>query len=236
MTLLEKEFLDEISQLRNNPREDGFSPTQVLFGRSMRTFLPTLTEALGTNEFVENAKEKKQVLDGRKRSKYDQRSKDLKAIHRGTLVWVQNSEIRQWDGKATIISKISNRTYKILFEDGNMSFRNRKKMKIRYYCPKRSSALNGSRIRGINPSTTRGVDDSRIREINPSTTRGIDEIRIRGINPPTTQGTDDERIRGINQSRIRGINENSRPALRRSARSRKLVNFQFLKPCQWSTP
>ena len=86
-----KGFLDGISQLRNTPREHGFSPTQVVFGRSMRTLLPTITEALGTNEFVENAKEKKQVLDGRKRSKYDQPSKDLKAIHPGTLVWVQNS-------------------------------------------------------------------------------------------------------------------------------------------------
>ena len=41
-----KGYLDGISQLRNTLREDGFSPTQVVFGRSLRTLLPTPTEAL----------------------------------------------------------------------------------------------------------------------------------------------------------------------------------------------
>ena len=44
-----KEFLDGIIQIRNSPRADGISPCQVVFGRSIRTLIPTLTESLCTN-------------------------------------------------------------------------------------------------------------------------------------------------------------------------------------------
>ena len=36
-----KEFLDGIIQIRNSPRADGLSPCQVVFGRSVRTLIPT---------------------------------------------------------------------------------------------------------------------------------------------------------------------------------------------------
>ena len=36
-----QEFLDGMSQLRNTPRADGTSPCQVVFGRSIRTLLPS---------------------------------------------------------------------------------------------------------------------------------------------------------------------------------------------------
>ena len=62
-----KEFLDGISQLRHRLRKDGFPPTQVVYGRSVRTLLPTLTEALGTNQFVEKAREKKVLLDSKRK-------------------------------------------------------------------------------------------------------------------------------------------------------------------------
>lgn len=39
-----KHFLDGITQTRNTPRSDGISPAQVVFGRSIRTMLPALTE------------------------------------------------------------------------------------------------------------------------------------------------------------------------------------------------
>ena len=51
-----KKFLDGIAQIRNSPREDGLSPSQVVFGRAMRTIIPTLTQALGTNDCVEKAR------------------------------------------------------------------------------------------------------------------------------------------------------------------------------------
>ena len=126
-----KEFLDGISQLRNTPREDGFSPTQVVFGRSVRTLLPTLTEALGTNQFVEKAREKKVLLDSKRKSKYDVKSRNLKQLMPGTEVWVQNSENLRWEDKEKVIAKLRKCTYKIQFEDGRCSYRNRRKIKVR---------------------------------------------------------------------------------------------------------
>ena len=48
--------MDRISQSRNTPRADGISPCQIVYGRSIRTILPTLTESLGTAKFIESAK------------------------------------------------------------------------------------------------------------------------------------------------------------------------------------
>ena len=63
-----KQFLDGIAQLRNTPRSDGYSSCQVVFGRSVRTLLPTLTEALGTNEFVNKARGKRKICNAKKNS------------------------------------------------------------------------------------------------------------------------------------------------------------------------
>ena len=82
-----QQFLDGIAQLRNTPRADGFSPCQVVFGRSVRTLIPTLTEALGTNEFVEKARKKKQIIDEKQRARYNLHAKDLKPFELGTTVW-----------------------------------------------------------------------------------------------------------------------------------------------------
>lgn len=48
-----KQFLDGIPQIRNIPRVAGCSSCQIVFGRSIRTLIPTLSKALGTNEFFE---------------------------------------------------------------------------------------------------------------------------------------------------------------------------------------
>ena len=121
-----KEFLDGVIQLRNSPRADGLSPCQVVFGRSVRTLIPTLTEALGTNQYVEEARERRQKMDAKHKSAYDQHSKDLKPIKDGSSVWVQNQETKKWDRKAKVIRRIRRRTYKIRMEDGKITYRNRK--------------------------------------------------------------------------------------------------------------
>ena len=66
-----KEFLDGIIQIRNSPRADGLSPCQVVFRRSVRTLIPTLTESLGTNEYVEQARKDRKKLDQKQKHLYD---------------------------------------------------------------------------------------------------------------------------------------------------------------------
>ena len=121
-----KEFLDGVIQLRNSPRADGLSPCQVVFGRSVRTLIPTLTEALGTNQYVEQARGRRKKLDAKHKSAYDRHSKDLKPIKDGTSIWIQNQETKKWDSMAEIIHRVRKRTYKIKLEDGRTTYRNRK--------------------------------------------------------------------------------------------------------------
>ena len=121
-----KEFLDGIIQIRNSPRADGLSPCQVVFGRSVRTLIPTLTESLGTNECVELAKKGREKLNQKKKYLYDRSAKKLRPLDVGMKVWVQHPETKKWDSTAIILTRIRNRTYQIQMEDGKITHRNRR--------------------------------------------------------------------------------------------------------------
>ena len=94
-----KKFLDGIAQIRNSPREDGLSPSQVVFGRAMRTIILTLTEALGTNDCVERAQYTKSQLDAKQKLRYDKGAKDLTKLDLGTKIWIQDAESGEWFSK-----------------------------------------------------------------------------------------------------------------------------------------
>ena len=89
-----KQFLDGIAQIRNTPRADGISPCQVVFGRSIRTLLPTLSEALGTNEFVESSRARKTNIDSKQKKRFDNQAKDLEYIEPGISIWL-NKQLYQ---------------------------------------------------------------------------------------------------------------------------------------------
>ena len=121
-----KKFLEGLCQIRNSPRSDGLSPCQVVFGRSIRTLIPTLTDALGTNDFVEEARKRKTVLDTKQRNLYNRGCKDLNHLTQGMKVWIQNAETKRWDVTARILSRVRNRTYKLQMDDGRITHRHRR--------------------------------------------------------------------------------------------------------------
>ena len=124
-----EQFLDGISQIRNTPRADGISPCQVVFGRSIRTILPTLTEALGTNEFLEASRMKKIEIDGKQKSRFDEHAKRLVILQPDSWVWIQNDDTRKWDQQGVVVENVRPRTYKIRLENGKIIFRNRRKIR-----------------------------------------------------------------------------------------------------------
>ena len=121
-----KKFLDGIAQIRNSPREDGLSPSQVVFGRAMRTIIPTLTEALGTNDCVEKARYTKSQLDAKQKLRYDNGAKELKKLQPGTMVWIQDAESGEWDQKGIIEKHVRKRAYLVRLESGMTMHRNRR--------------------------------------------------------------------------------------------------------------
>ena len=118
-----------MSQIRNTPRADGISPCQVVFGRSIRTILPTLTEALGTTEFVEASRMKKIKIDEKQKSKYNKHAKRLITLQPDSMVWIQNDDTRKWDQQGVVVENVRPRTYKIRLENGKIIFRNRRKIR-----------------------------------------------------------------------------------------------------------
>ena len=87
-----KQFLDGVVQLKNTPRADGYSPCQVVFGRSVRTLIPTLTEALGTNECVEKARGQKKMMDDKQKEQYDRHARSLNTLQPGDIILIQNPD------------------------------------------------------------------------------------------------------------------------------------------------
>ena len=97
-----------------------------MFGRSVRTLVPSLTEALGTNDIIERSRGRKQELDSRRKTGYDSTAQDLKQLQVGTQVLVQNAETKRWDEKAEIIGHPRGRTYELRLANGRITHRNRK--------------------------------------------------------------------------------------------------------------
>ena len=121
-----EEYIDGLAQIRNTPRADGFSPNQVVFGRSVRTLVPSLAEVLGTNECIESSRKKKTENDLKRKLKHDLTSKDHKELNIGDRVWVQNKDTRKWDDTARIVDHPRPRTYQLEMSNGKTTHRNRK--------------------------------------------------------------------------------------------------------------
>ena len=64
-----------------------------------------------------------------------QSSNVIPILSPGTTIWVQNPETKKWDAKAKVTSRIRNRTYQIQMEDGKITYRNRRKIMVRYEIP-----------------------------------------------------------------------------------------------------
>ena len=152
-SLESEEFLDGLAQIRNTPRADGFSPNQVVFGRSVRTLVPSLTEALGTNDIIERSRGRKRELDSRQKTGYDSTAQDLKQLQVGTQVLVQNAETKRWDEKAEIIGHPRGRTYELRLANGRITHRNRKMIR-KWHASNNSSPKNCIAEEKIPPDIT----------------------------------------------------------------------------------
>ena len=94
-TLNTNRFMRAIMQFRNKPMQDcRRSPAQMVFGRQLRDFLPTLLHKYEpaqdwtvTQEYRERTLARKRESDG---VKWKEKSKDYKELDVGTAVAIQN--------------------------------------------------------------------------------------------------------------------------------------------------
>ena len=86
---------------RNLPREHGFSPSQLLFGRRQRMLLPQPDSAYEQVSFEKAAMAKDKHFDAQG-VRYDKDKVELPVLSIGQLVRVRDEKAGQWQALATV--------------------------------------------------------------------------------------------------------------------------------------
>ena len=129
------EFKKALLEFRNTPRSDGRSPNEVVYGRQLRSCIPTHHTAFDPKwiKAMDAADKKKSDIAKKVEQHYNATANDLAPIPIGTKVRVFDPQLKRWSRKAVIVaigrgsrSAHAHREYKILFPSGRSSWRNRR--------------------------------------------------------------------------------------------------------------
>lgn len=128
------EFTAALIEMRNTPRNNGLSPSQMLFGYPLRSIIPIHPRSY-MKKWQRNVDEADVV---RKRQetyaeqKYNTHAKDLPELSPGTLVNLQDHRTGRWSIEGKIVDVAKNRKYLVKKKDGGELWRNRKFIRKRY--------------------------------------------------------------------------------------------------------
>ena len=122
-------FPRALSAFNNTPREDGFSPTDLLFRRRLRTALPhhsLIPADVDAHAAITNRVSRNDEKTAQQHAK----TKDLPPLAVGTSVVVQDPKTHKWSSRAVITGvRSSGHSYDIRFSNGNTSARNRRNIR-----------------------------------------------------------------------------------------------------------
>ena len=121
-------FARGLLELRNTPRGDGRSPSQVLFGHPLRSSVPTHYRSF-SEEWQKAAAEceaKAEHLRQQAKDRYDSTTRTHSQLIIGTHVDVYNLASRHWDRLGVIVGVGSRRDYLVKLGSGRTWWRNRR--------------------------------------------------------------------------------------------------------------
>ena len=96
-----QEFQAELAKFRNQPRQDGMSPSLLFFKRQLRNpNLPTLVE---NEQIITEEGAKRQISKLKNTEKADSRQ-ELPKLDPGTLVLIQDTNSGLWDQSGKVVS------------------------------------------------------------------------------------------------------------------------------------
>ncbi|XP_077969898.1 uncharacterized protein LOC120339406 [Styela clava] len=114
----EDQFLALI-EIRNTPRQDlNSSPSKMLFGRSTRSIIPTITKP------NENCDSKRLRRKHSVKKSYDKSTRPMRELNLGKAVYFQHPERKGWN-RGTIVKRIATRSYIVKSKNGVTYRRNR---------------------------------------------------------------------------------------------------------------
>ena len=127
---LNQEFRLSLLEYRNTPRHDGFSPSELFFGRKQRTLLPSLPVSTDLS-FAEMTKG---IHREKVKARYDQHSKEMPPFKIGDNVILQDSDTREWVHPGVITDvREGGRSYYVLLENSSQPLlRNRRFLRPNY--------------------------------------------------------------------------------------------------------
>eukprot|EP00095_Tigriopus_kingsejongensis_P009584 snap_masked-scaffold1019_size70576-processed-gene-0.8 protein:Tk09584 transcript:snap_masked-scaffold1019_size70576-processed-gene-0.8-mRNA-1 annotation:"hypothetical protein DAPPUDRAFT_261119" len=135
-------FRIALLEWRNTPSELGRSPAQVLFGRPLRGCLPVHPSQLGDPENVQAHREAKACLAQKRKRKHDRTAQSLPALAIGDSVRVQDRVTSKWDKCGVITSRRASGSYVIRMENGSVTTRNRRLLRLQVNLTETTAAPN----------------------------------------------------------------------------------------------
>ena len=88
---------------RNGPHTDGYSPSQLMFGRNQRTCLPSLPSQIPPIDFIK-ASSAKASAHLRSKADHDRSKHNLSQLSPGQHVHLQDAKSAAWDCTGIIVS------------------------------------------------------------------------------------------------------------------------------------
>lgn len=126
----ENKWLAGLLEWRNTPREDGYSPAQILYGHPLRSLVPAHHKSFKLEwQRKTDDYDKKRTYQTRRKQYYNRMTKDLPEISIGTRVRIQDAITKLWDREGVILDIGKYRDYKIRLPSGRILTRNRKFLK-----------------------------------------------------------------------------------------------------------
>ena len=126
-------FLDGLREWCNTPKAHGQSPSEIVFGRSMRSSLPALTHSLEPPETPEKREREEKVLalQEKKEQEFNSKTRALPKLAIGTRVFIQDQRSKKWDTTGVVVAIGERRSYDVRLENGKVWTRNRRYLRPR---------------------------------------------------------------------------------------------------------
>ena len=137
-------FQRGLLEWRNTPRADGRSPAQILYGRSLPSFVFAHHKAFSPEWKVaaDKADDKRERIQQRVVAQYNKTARCLKPLRLGDHVNIQDQETNRWTKKGVIVAIGRRRDYYVKLPSGRVYWRNRRFLRQHIPC---FPAINTSR-------------------------------------------------------------------------------------------
>lgn len=109
---------EALLELRNTPRQNGFSPAEMLFQTEPRTLIPKFSKPRSRYNTLHEQRDR--IV----KNNYDKRTRDMTQLSADQPVWYQNPEDTKWH-PGVVRNQLNERSYTIEGENGGVYRRNR---------------------------------------------------------------------------------------------------------------